>query len=110
MADKSPSIQVLDGTAVGVRVKIAGLWTSLLFVFAYVDIFGLLRADVVKGVLAGKVQVFTVDQTFFVSDHALRHHPKCDDLSVFGARAKTQPLGKHRDCPVLCSHHCGQLY
>ena len=64
MAGKSPSTQVLDETAVGVRVKIAGLWTSLLFVFAYVDIFGLLRADVVKDVLAGKVQVFTVDQTF----------------------------------------------
>ena len=55
---------VSDSTAVSVRVKIAGLWTSLLFVFAYVDIFGLFRADVARGVLAGKVHVFTVDQTF----------------------------------------------
>jgi hypothetical protein len=48
------------------RLKIAALWTSLLFIFAYVDIFAYLRADVVMGVLAGKVAVFTVDQTFLL--------------------------------------------
>ena len=53
-----------ENTVVGVRIKIAGLWTSMLFVFAYVDIFGLLRADVINGVMAGKVHVFSVSQTF----------------------------------------------
>jgi len=48
------------------RLKIAALWTSLLFIFAYVDIFAYLRADVVTDVLAGKVAVFTVDQTFLL--------------------------------------------
>ena len=48
------------------RLKIAALWTSLLFIFAYVDIFAHLRADVVTDVLAGKVAVFTVDQSFLL--------------------------------------------
>lgn len=55
---------VSDTTAVSVRVKIAGLWTSLLFVFAYVDIFAFFRADVLNDALAGKVHIFEVGQTF----------------------------------------------
>lgn len=55
-----------DQTAVSVRVKIAGLWTSLLMVFAYVDIFGFFRADVVNDALAGKVHIFEVGQTFLL--------------------------------------------
>ena len=53
-----------DQTAVSVRVKIAGLWTSLLFVFAYVDIFALFRAETLNDALAGKVHIFDVTQTF----------------------------------------------
>ena len=55
-----------DTTAVSVRVKIAGLWTSLLFVFAYVDIFAFFRADVLNDALAGKVHIFAVGQTFLL--------------------------------------------
>ena len=64
MSNNTTTIAVPDNTAVSVRIRIAGLWTSLLFVFAYVDIFALFRADVVNGVLAGKVHTFPVDQTF----------------------------------------------
>ena len=38
---------------VNVRVKIAALWTSMLFVFAYVDLFGLYRPDIQASVQAG---------------------------------------------------------
>lgn len=40
---------------VNVKVKLSGLWASMLFVFAYVDIFGFWRADVIKGALNGEV-------------------------------------------------------
>ena len=36
----------------------------MLFIFAYVDIFAFFRADVLEEVLAGKVAVFEVNQTF----------------------------------------------
>ncbi|GGN85174.1 hypothetical protein GCM10010112_65320 [Actinoplanes lobatus] len=50
------------------RVVLCGLWITTLFVFAYVDIFGFYRADVINGVLAGEVPGtgFTIDQTFLL--------------------------------------------
>ena len=38
---------------VNVKVVLSGLWVSMLFVFAYVDIFGFWRADVINGALDG---------------------------------------------------------
>ena len=38
-----------------VRVVLAGLWVSMLFVFAYVDILGFWREDVIRGALRGQV-------------------------------------------------------
>ena len=48
------------------RIVLSGLWTSMLFVFAYVDIFAFFRADMIKGALAGEVPGvgFEIDQTF----------------------------------------------
>ncbi len=46
------------------RIKISSLWASVLFIFAYVDIFSLYRLDVAQGILDGKVFVFDVSQTF----------------------------------------------
>src|SRR4051812_8934073 len=57
--------QLHDGK-IDTKVLISGLWTSTLFVFAYVDIFGFWRADVVEGALRGSVPSagFGIDQTF----------------------------------------------
>jgi hypothetical protein len=56
----------LQDTKVSEKVVLSGLWTSMLFVFAYVDIFGFWRADVIEGALAGEVPGvgFEIDQTF----------------------------------------------
>ena len=51
---------------VNVRVKISALWTAMLFVFAYIDIFGFFRSDVRADVEAGVVSGFTVNQTFLL--------------------------------------------
>lgn len=56
----------LDPSPVGVRIKIAALWTSMLFVFAYVDLFSLYRADVRADIEAGKVSGFTIGQPFLL--------------------------------------------
>ena len=39
---------------VDVKVVTSGLWVAMLFVFAYVDIFTALRADVITGVLGAR--------------------------------------------------------
>jgi hypothetical protein len=52
---------------VNVRVKLSGLWASMLFVFAYVDLFSLYRSDVRSKLEAGQVSGFDVDQTFLLA-------------------------------------------
>ena len=53
-------------TQVDVKLVISALWITMLFVFAYVDIFALLRADVLEAALDGKIAAtrFTVNQLF----------------------------------------------
>ena len=55
-----------DDSRVNPKVMLSGLWASTLFVFAYVDIFGFWRADVIKGALAGEVPGggAAINQTF----------------------------------------------
>ncbi|MDH4346420.1 MAG: DUF6326 family protein [Thermoleophilia bacterium] len=51
---------------VNVRIKISALWTAMLFVFAYVDIFSLYRPDFRADLETGEVGGFTVNQSFLV--------------------------------------------
>lgn len=57
-----------DDHQVNVKVVLSGLWVSMLFVFAYVDIFGFWRADVINGAVDGKVPGagFEINQSFLV--------------------------------------------
>lgn len=48
------------------RVKISALWASMLFVFVYVDLFSLYRADVRADIEAGKIFAFTIGQGFLL--------------------------------------------
>lgn len=47
-----------------VRIKLSALWTSMLFVFAYVDLFTLYRPDFRADVEAGEIGGFTINQSF----------------------------------------------
>jgi len=67
---------------VNVRVKISALWSAMLFVFAYVDIFSLFRPDFRADVEAGVVGGFTVNQTFLLATTIYIVIPS---LMVFGA-------------------------
>ena len=48
------------------RFKIAALWASMMFVFAYVDLFSLYRADIRADLEAGKMFAFTIGQGFLL--------------------------------------------
>lgn len=58
----------LHDTKVDVKVVLSGLWISMLFVFAYVDIFGFWRTDVINGALLGEIPGpgFQINQSFLV--------------------------------------------
>jgi hypothetical protein len=51
---------------VNVRIKISALWASMLFVFAYVDLFSLYRPDFRADIEAGQVAGFAVNQAFLL--------------------------------------------
>ena len=55
-----------EPSSVNVRIKIPALWTGMLFVFAYVDLFSLYRPDFRADVEAGTVGGFAVNQSFLL--------------------------------------------
>ena len=71
-----------EPATVSVRAKISALWTAMLFVFAYVDVFSLYRSDFRADLEAGEVGGFTVDQAFLLGTTVYVVIPS---LMVFGA-------------------------
>ena len=67
---------------VNVRIKISALWTTMLFVFAYVDLFSLYRPDFRADVEAGKISGFVVGQSFLL---AITIYIVIPSLMVFGS-------------------------
>ena len=59
-----------EPATVNVRTKISALWTSMLFVFAYVDLFSLYRPDFRANLEAAQVSGFTVNQSFLLGTTA----------------------------------------
>jgi hypothetical protein len=55
-----------EPSIVNVRVKISALWTSMLFVFAYVDLFSLYRSDVRADLEAGEIGGFAINQSLLL--------------------------------------------
>lgn len=53
-------------TRIDVKLVLSALWIAMLIVFAYVDIFGFFRADILDAALDGEVATMgvTVDQVF----------------------------------------------
>jgi hypothetical protein len=56
----------LAPASVNVRTKISALWTSMLFVFIYVDHYSLFRADIRADIEAGKISGFTINQSYLL--------------------------------------------
>lgn len=70
-ASGKPRRQLRDNP-VDVRLILSALWVSTLVVFAYVDIFGFFRADVLVAAMDGRVATtgFSVDQVFLLTTTA----------------------------------------
>jgi len=67
---------------VNVRIKISALWTTMLFVFAYVDLFSLYRPDVRADIEAGNISGFAVGQSFLLG---ITIYIVIPSLMVFGS-------------------------
>lgn len=52
---------------VNVRIKISALWTAMLIVFAYVDLFSLYRPDVRAAIESGEIGGFAIGQVYLLA-------------------------------------------
>jgi hypothetical protein len=59
-----PKTGVLEDYQINVKLKLAGLWTSFMFLYVYVDIFGFYKPGTIEGILAGKVFTFDITPTW----------------------------------------------
>jgi Family of unknown function (DUF6326) len=59
--------RTFEDVKVGVRFKIAALWTAVLFLFAYGDILGFFRPGQIQEVVAGKVSGMAITQGFLLA-------------------------------------------
>jgi uncharacterized protein DUF6326 len=64
MRRRQPTTATLEDQRIPVRAKLAATWTSLMFLYAYVDILGFFTPGIVQDILDGKVFVFDLSQTF----------------------------------------------
>lgn len=61
-----PTNSTFETLPINARIKISGLWTSIMFVIAYVDIFGFYRSDYRADIEAGEISGFTINQSFLL--------------------------------------------
>jgi hypothetical protein len=60
----SASSRIFGDVKVGVRCKIAALWTAMLFLFAYGDAFRILQPGQLQEVMAGEISGMAITQVF----------------------------------------------
>lgn len=58
--------KTIEEFEVSVKLKLASLWTSFMFLYTYVDYFHLYMPGSLKDILAGKVFVFDISQLFLL--------------------------------------------
>ena len=66
MRTQTAELTALEDRQVPVRAKLAAAWTSLMFLYIYVDYFQQYKPGFVDDILAGRVHEFDISQTFVV--------------------------------------------
>lgn len=55
MNSNNKTATVLEDPKINIKIKLSGLWTSILFLFIYVDHFGLFVPGVIEKIIEGEV-------------------------------------------------------
>ena len=67
MSSTAAAQRTLEDVKVPVRLRLSALWASMMFLFAYGDIFAGYRTDVIEDLRAGELGGFEVNQAFLVA-------------------------------------------
>ena len=57
----------LEDIKVNIKLKLASLWASFMFLYGYVDYFALYMPGNINGILKGKVYLFEITQSFIMA-------------------------------------------
>jgi Family of unknown function (DUF6326) len=57
----------MEDIKVSVKIKLATLWASFMFLYSYVDYFALYMPGSIKNIMAGKAFVFDITQGFLLA-------------------------------------------
>jgi hypothetical protein len=66
MNTQNTQLNALEEIKVSVKLKLAALWASFMFLYIYVDYFHLYMPGALEDMLAGKVFTFEVTQAFLL--------------------------------------------
>lgn len=72
-----PTGPAFDDQPVSVRLQLAAAWTSVMFVYVYVDILNFFTPGTVADILDGRVFEFDLSQVFSTSALLLMSVPSC---------------------------------
>jgi hypothetical protein len=59
-------IKILEDTKIDLKLKISALWATMMFLFAYGDIFGFFRTGFIEEVISGKIAGNQINQIFLM--------------------------------------------
>ncbi len=91
----------LEDGRVPIRLKLSALWATVMFLYAYVDIFTFYKPGIIDDILAGQVWEFDITQGWVVGGLVLMTIPA---LMVFLSLALTAGLARWANIVV------GSLY
>jgi uncharacterized membrane protein HdeD (DUF308 family) len=61
----------MEDVKVSVKIKLAGLWTAVMFCYTYADILAHMRSDIVEGIIAGELEGIQITQQMLVASAIL---------------------------------------
>lgn len=84
----------LDDPKINIKIKLAGMWASVMFIFIYVDLFGLFIPGFMEKIIAGEVGFTGIEitQAFLLSVIILMIIPSLMIFLSLALKAKTNRL------------------
>ncbi len=67
MNSNKKSAGILEDVKINVKIKLSVLWVAVLFLFIYVDYFGLFRPGLIEDIIAGEVAGIQIGQVFLLA-------------------------------------------
>ncbi|TET74120.1 MAG: hypothetical protein E3J56_02990 [Candidatus Aminicenantes bacterium] len=66
MNSEKKTVTILEDAKINIKMKLSGLWVTVMFLFAYVDIMGKYQPGHIEDIMAGEVAGFQITQVWIL--------------------------------------------